>query len=286
MKREYDFVFSLGYCCGVTQALRAAGLQFASLPLDWLGSPSLRRSAEVVAEGFRDWMRPEDFRLLDVLHGPGFGTRICLNERTQLGFSHEFPDTLTLEESLPKVARTYDRRVARLLSRLKSARRVLAVYLEHPTRPALPAAELAAARDLLRTRCPDAALDLVYFHESPSSREPEAVFDSDGLVSVAADYRVTEGGEVTQYVKLPVLVSFLRQRATLAGGGENEADARQYADATRKCHALRWGPDVSRTRRWLNQRAYKIFRLLEKHLVRKGLIHREERIRFWKEEGT
>lgn len=285
MKREYDFAFSLGYCCGVTQALRAAGLQFASYPLDWLGSPSLRRSAEVVADGFRDWLRPEDMRLLDVLHGPGFGTRIYLNERTQLGFSHEFPDTLPLEESLPKVRRTYDRRVARLLSRLAESRRVLAVYLEHPSRPGLPAAELAVARDLLRSRCPGAELDLLYFHEDPSCREPKETFDSDGLVSVAADYRVLENGEVTQYVKLPVLVSVLRRRAVLSGGGENAADARKYADAARACHALRWGPDASWARRWLNQRAYKLFRLLEKRLVRKGLIHREERISFWKE-GT
>lgn len=284
MKKEYDFAFSLGYCCGVTQALRAAGLQFASYPLDWLGSPSLRRSVEVVADGFRDWLRQEDLRLVDVLHGPGFGTRVYLNARTQLGFSHEFPDTLPLEESFPKVKRTYDRRVERFLSRLASSRRILAVYLEDAARPRVPVAELRPLRDLLQSRCPNAELDLVYFYEDPSCREPKVVSDADGLVAVAADYQVLEGGQVTQYVKLPVLVSLLRSRASLAGGGENAADARRYADEMRKNHALRWGPDVSWGRRWLNQRAYKLFRMLEKHLIRKGLIHREALIRFWEEE--
>ena len=50
--KEYDLAFSLGSSCGVSQALRAAGLQFASYPLDWLGSRDVRRVAKVVAGNF------------------------------------------------------------------------------------------------------------------------------------------------------------------------------------------------------------------------------------------
>ena len=46
--KEYDFIFSLGANCAVSMALRDVGLQFASYPFDWIGSPGLMAEVEMV----------------------------------------------------------------------------------------------------------------------------------------------------------------------------------------------------------------------------------------------
>ena len=46
--KTYDFIFSLGASCAVSMSLRDAGLQFASFPFDWIGSPGLLHEVEMV----------------------------------------------------------------------------------------------------------------------------------------------------------------------------------------------------------------------------------------------
>jgi len=48
---EYDLAFSLGQACACSTTLRAARLQFASFPFDWLSNASLEeRTAEGITE--------------------------------------------------------------------------------------------------------------------------------------------------------------------------------------------------------------------------------------------
>ena len=165
--KEYDLAFSLGSSCGVSQALRAAGLQFASYPLDWLGSRDVRRVAKVVAGNFEKWFEKEDFRLVDVWHSTGFDTRAYLNTRTDFGFSHEFPDFVPFDESFPKIRETYERRVERFLKRAESVRRMLVVFMELPVAPRTPVEALAEVRRTLMERFPKADVDLLYVGVEP-----------------------------------------------------------------------------------------------------------------------
>ena len=64
--KEYDFAFSCGYSCAVTEALRAADLQFASFPFDWTASPGFRRCAKMIADDFKGWMEKDDLELVDI----------------------------------------------------------------------------------------------------------------------------------------------------------------------------------------------------------------------------
>lgn len=281
-KREYDLAFSLGWACGCSQALRAAGCQFASYPIDWLGSPGLAYSVDVVCGDFDHWLDADDLRLIDVSHDAGFCTRMYRNDRTGLGYSHEFSDFQPFAETYPKVKASYDRRVARFLEALRSSGRILAVYVEQASRACLSSSELMTAVDRLRRKCASSKVDLLYFYEDRSLAEPKIVSDADGVTVVAADYQQLEDGKVTQYLNVGTLARFLREHISVVDRRTDE-ERRKFESDCRRTASGRWGYDKSAFRRWLNQRAYKLYRHLERVLRRKGLIHPRRQIEFWEE---
>ena len=283
MKKEYDMVFSLGFSCGCSQSLRAAGLQFASYPFDWLGVPDSLTAAKVVGGGFEHWMDIDDFKLVDVNHGVGFCTRIYLNKRTQLGYSHEFSDMHRFEETFPKVKEMYDRRVERFMSELGKAKRILAVYLEHTSRGKADDSTIKDTADILRGKFPGAEVDFLYFYENPECHAPVVESNTDGVSVVAADYRMVENGRVTQFVKVPVVASFLKE-AVSAKDTRTPEDKAKYAAMSRTMDAIRWGKDSSAFRRWLNHHAYKTYRTLERVLMNRGLVQKDLPVWFWETE--
>ena len=283
MKKEYDMAFSLGFCCGCSQSLRAAGLQFASHPFDWLGVPDSLTAAKVVGEGFEHWMDVDDFKLVDVNHGVGFCTRIYLNKRTQLGYSHEFSDMYRFEEAFPKVKEMYDRRVERFMSELGKAKRILAVYIERSQLGRADDSAVNETVDVLRRKFPDAEVDFLYFYEKTECQVPVVESNSGGVSIVAADYRIVEDGRVTQFVKVPVVANFLKE-AVSAKDTRTPEDKTKYAAVLRTMDAIRWGKDSSAFRRWLNHHAYKTYRTLERILMNRGLVQKELPVVFWRDE--
>lgn len=278
--KSYDLAFSLGFSCGTTQALRAAGLQFASFPLDWVGVPSLAVSVRAVEGGFAHWLEADDLKLVDVCHGVGFCTRIYLNVRTGFGFSHEFSDFRRFEKSYPDVKDMYDRRIERFLRQTESVKRILAVYVEHADREALPERELQTALAQLRGRFPQAVVDLLYVYEDASCRAPAVRRDADGLTMVAADYRQVEDGRVTQFVNVGLLASWLKSHVTVSDVRTADERRKFSADARQAANG-RWGEDKGVLRRWLNHRIYKLYRHLERVMIRRGLAQKERPVWFW-----
>jgi len=147
----------------------------------------------------------------------------------------------------------------------------------------LPDEELRIQLDRLRTRCPHGHVDLLYFYEDAASKAPRVRYSSDGLTVVAADYRKMENGRPTQYLDLPVLTGWLHENLSVPLNSQSSDKSRVKAEME-TIYALRWGPDKSRFRRWLNQRAYKLYRHLERLLQKKGLIHSEPPLYFWDDE--
>lgn len=282
-KKTYDLAFGLGYSCGASQALRDAGLQFASFPLDWVGSPGIVRSAEIVAADFAHWLDREALELVDVRHGSGFNTRIYRNRLTGIGFSHEFGDFQTFDESYPKVVEMYERRISRLRSLLEKSRRVLLVYLELPFRARAEEVELARARDLLSARYPDVRFDLLYVYEEPSSKTPRVVAEDDGTTVLSLDYRLFDCGEVTHFVRTDALAGYLREHVVVAD--YRTADERKgYVPTGAKADMCRWGRKSS-FRSLVNRWAFRVFRHFEKYLAARGLVHREGPLWFVSREG-
>ena len=274
MKKTYDFALSLGSTCAVSQSLREAGLQFASYPLDWTASPGLAESVQIVADDFAHWLDADDLKLWDVRHGAGFGTRIYRNARTGFGFSHEFSDFERFAVSYPKVRAMYERRIARFLERLRAAKRILAVYNELPIRGEATDEALSRAYGILKAKCPGAEIDLVYFWPEPGRRAPHEREVAPGILSVGLDYRKYDHGAITHFVERGGFTAWLRAHAEVHDVRDAE-DRAQFEAAEAKSRVWRWGADKSWFRRWLNHRAYKLYRTLERFLQKRGMVQTE-----------
>ena len=282
-KKTYDLAFGLGYSCGASQALRDAGLQFASFPLDWVGSPGIVQSAEMVVNGFAHWIDRDALELVDVRRGSGFNTRIYRNRITGFGFSHEFGDFQSFDESYPKVVAMYGRRIERLGDLLRKSKSILLVYLELPFRACASREDILRARRLLAEKYPDAAFDLLYVFEDPADISPRVVSEEDGVTVLALDYRMFDRGEITHFVRTDALAAYLRQNVTVR-------DYRTEADRARRQVAFegdimcRWGRKGT-VRSLANRWAFRIFRHLEKYLMARGLVQREGPLWFVEREG-
>lgn len=271
-KKVYDLAFSLGFSCGASQALRDAGLQFASFPMDWVGSPGLLRSAEVVVSDFAHWVDRDALELVDVRRGSGFGTRIYRNRVTGFGFSHEFGDFQPFDESYPKVVKMYERRISRLRELLSRSARVLLVYLELPLRGCAKREEILEARRRLAEKYPNAAFDLLYVYEDPACSAPRVVSDEDGVTVLALDYRMFDRGEVTHFVRSDALAGYLRR--TVSVRDYRSATGAEKRPSGAPDDLCRWGRKGT-FRCLVNRWAFRVFRHLEKYLMARGLVQRE-----------
>ena len=282
-KKTYDLALSLGYSCGVSKALREAGLQFASFPLDWVAVPDIVRSAEIVASDFAHWIDREALELFDVRRGSGFNTRVYFNRLTGIGFSHEFGDFQSFAESYPKVVEMYSRRIARLKGLLEKSRRVLLVFLELPFRQCAAAADLARARELLSSRYPNASFDLVYVYEDPAASSPRVVSEKDGVTVLALDYRMFDHGEITHFVRSDSLTEYLRRNVTVCDY-RTDAERERRRSVFESDTMCRWGRKGT-MRSLVNRWAFRIFRHLEKYLMARGLVQREGPLWFFVRKG-
>lgn len=127
--KKYDFVFSLGEACSCSTALRDNGLQIQSFPFDWIALGDLQGRAETVASGFADFFNAED---LEYTNSNGTRSECYLNRKNGYLFTHDFPYKGDFKADYPVARAKFDRRIDRLMRRLKSSRKVLACYLEKP----------------------------------------------------------------------------------------------------------------------------------------------------------
>ena len=272
--KEYDIAFSLGFSCGTSQALRAAGLQFASYPLAWTGSPDISTGVRQVVDDFAGWFEAGDLELVDVRHGAGFCTRCYRNRKTKIGYSHEFSDFHPFEESYPRVRRTYERRVERFVECVAKSRRILAVYMELPTRGRAAEADIVSARRLLMDKFPGAEIDLLYASVEPGRESPELCELAPGVSVAGYDYRKFDGGEITHFIGWERLVPLLKANFRVADTRSAE-EKRAFATYGKMSADLRWGEGKSLFRRCLNKHLYKTYRSIERILVDRGLVQKE-----------
>ena len=280
--KTYDFVFSLGFSCGTSQALRAAGIQFASCPLDWVGVHDIGTAVRMVKDDFSHWFEREDLDLVDVWHGAGFMTRVYVNRRTQVVFCHEFSDFQPFGKQYETIRATYERRIERMFRTLRSVCRILVVWVEPPTHGRESDEILESALAALRRKFPSATVDLLVFFEEEGRHEPYVVRDEGGLTVVAVDYRIMCKTGIAHYVDYSRFVHYLRKNVTMPDPRtEEEKAVRSTID--RRVASLQWGAGKTWFRRRLNQYAYKMYRTLEKILQKRRLVHEEGPFWLWED---
>ena len=125
MPKTYDLVVPLGFACSCSQTLRQAGLQLASFPWDWVGTPPPIFRCRTICSDFKDWMNLEDLKWAG--RNDTYGHEEVRNVRSGIFFMHDFVQGTPLEDQYPAVMEKYTRRAAcrprRAASRSRSCRK-------------------------------------------------------------------------------------------------------------------------------------------------------------------
>lgn len=129
-KKEYDLVFSIGEACSCSSSLRASYLQEESYPLDWVFGTDFIGRCKIVAGEFKDYINKEDLEYS--FSNRSISCSAYHNKTNDLTFNHDFLESVPFDEMYDKVKEKYERRIKRLVDKLKSSKRILIVYMETP----------------------------------------------------------------------------------------------------------------------------------------------------------
>lgn len=213
MKR-YDFIFSIGQACSCTENLRKANLQVMSYPFDWLYGTSIKERVDLLVSDFKGWFEKNDFVFDCYKDGSRFN--VYRNTHTKLIFNHDFPKDDDFDTGYVKVAAKYERRVARLLEKIESSRRVLSVYVEQPyTREYTSDEELMHLKAKLDARFGEGKVELLYIHHGESLKSVcrEA---TRGVWIMALDYKSRKAGAFDYQVDRKRLAKAIKTQVGLS----------------------------------------------------------------------
>ncbi len=172
--KEYDFYFSLGGACATTQILRHCHLQFASYPFDWIAGSDIVSRAQIICNGFQNFLRKEALILRKKNESPR-GSNVWANTDNGLEFCHDFHNGISFDEEYPIVYEKYQRRAKRLIEQISTSKRVLAVYAERPCdKTELKDSVLIEAQQALQAKFPQVEIHLLYLYSDDSILITEA----------------------------------------------------------------------------------------------------------------
>ena len=274
--KKFDLAFSLGFSCRCSRALRSAGLQFASYPLDWTGSPGIVASARMIASDFAGWLERDDLELVDVRAGR-FGNHIYRSRKTRFGFPHEFSSFLTFDEAYGPTVDKHRRRIARLMEHVRAAKSVFVAYIERPINPRASDADLAEAKRILEEKFPGVSFGLAYFFHSDGGLSERNV--APGVVAVDCAYRRMVGGEVWHEIDYDGIADWLRGHVAVADP-RTDAEKAAYEEERRRTKNKRFAAGGNVLWRKLNELEYRLYRHLDEALQKKGVLPREKALWF------
>ena len=223
----------------------------------------------MIERDFAGWFDREALVLWDVRHEFGHISRVYKNVRTGFGFAHEFTNDRPFAQCYDEVRRKYDRRIARFLERLRTAHRVLAVFICDPRQGRPADAVLVEARDRLAAKFPAARFDLVCAYEDPACATPAESCEADGIAAVGMHYRTMLNGEIMHVCDYGVLRDYIAARVSIAGSQSDEEWRRFEAGQKREFMAK-----LGRTwfERRLNRKLCDLYHDVAAYLIGQGLV--------------
>ena len=271
MRREkFDFVVGIGSACIASQAMRDAGLQYASYPFDWMSGPTFGQRIQTVCSEFEGWFRQED---LEFAGNPnGFTHDSYRNRATNALFPHDFEIGRSLAESYPTVKEKYDRRIDRLYASIRRSKRVLVVWLENPSDDDRPSdEEVMEARRALCAKFPSVLIEFLIIDRARDGEPAGEVAKREYGWRASCGYRKKVAlGESARPWELEVgpIVAILRR--FVAKDWRTPVERRQYRKSGRmKTYA------TLNARCWLDyllvKLQLKLCRHLEKRLRKRGI---------------
>lgn len=184
-RQTYDRVVSLGQWCATAIALKKLGLRSCSGPFDWTGpNESVGHYAELIANGFEGFMEKGNLRKLR--EDPVEGTEIYQDSVQHWETHHEFKIGVPFEENYAKYRALLDRRIARLLSDLRSGGKVLFVHWRgggHYERK-----DVVDAACILRSAFPETTIDLLVLETEKFAKDVAYEELDQGVVVAIGDF--------------------------------------------------------------------------------------------------
>lgn len=117
---KYDYVISLGENCLTAMVLKEFGLREFSGPFDWIAGRGLDYRLNLILDGFHGFLLKEDLEIADDIVDARRGTYPVRNKKNGFYLPHDF-NNVNLEISYPIVYEKYERRINRLLDKLKAS---------------------------------------------------------------------------------------------------------------------------------------------------------------------
>lgn len=276
--RTYDLAFSLGFSCGCSRALRKAGLQFASYPLDWTGSPGIVQSAQMIVSNFDGWLNRDDLELVDVRSGR-FGNHIYRNRKTHFGFPHEFSSFLTFDEAYVPTVEKHRRRADRLMQNIRMSKSVFLAYIERPINVRASDAALIEAKRLLDEKFNGVSFELAYFFQDEVDGVVQEREIAPGIMVFKANYRQFLNGEVWHEINYGVISDWMKSNIAVIDT-RSESEKKGYENTSRNAKKKRFDGERNPLKRKFNEWQYKLYRHLDDSLKAKGILPQERALWF------
>ncbi|MCQ2788782.1 MAG: papain-like cysteine peptidase [bacterium] len=127
-KNKYDCIFSLGLACYNAEMLTKAKLRVFSSPFDWLGCSTITTRLSFLCNDFDCFFFFYCLKKTGVTEYPE-ECDVYTDEKTGIVFKHDFPKGLELAEGYEIVNANFDRKIKRLLKKLKDTKHSLMVYM-------------------------------------------------------------------------------------------------------------------------------------------------------------
>lgn len=266
LKDSYDLAFSIGGACACSQALRRAGMQYASFPFDWLVDyPSVVFAAKLLVDGFDGLLCREKM----VCRGPNASNDkdIYRNEANGLYFLHDFPKGGDFAKEFPTVDAKYRRRANRLLKLIERGGNVLLMYVTIPNEKRLPDSEFVESLEIISRRFPNCRFDLLCLSQKASgfSRVDNP---SPHLFRADFDYQSKAPGS-ENIADEHIVAKVLRKIIKGVGDYRTPAERARYKIEKRKKEYA-----LYKAENWLqyiiNKMTWKLYKHFKNQLERKG----------------
>ncbi len=275
MKRErFDFAFPLGAGCSCSMMLREKGLQFASFPLDWVGTldfgaaHDMREKTNLVANGFAGWLREENLERAPKYDSPKFLG--YFDRGTGLYFTHDFAPGSDIRREYPSVSAKYARRIERFKKLLSGARRVLVVWVNDPRIYGVAGTEdVLYCLDTLRGAYPGKEFKVIAVN-CVHGVGPEAmdVERGDGYERYSFDYRVVTEGDPSWEVRRDYFAPLLERFEVSDYRTRAERRANAKRERARDMERFRATSAIDLL---VTKAKFKVYRHLKRGLERKGV---------------
>ena len=242
-RTKYDFIFPIGEACCVAHNLKKYKLRLFSNPFDWTGGRAFEELFDCFLHDFEHFCDQEDIVFYERNPAVNPHYDIYQNKRNKFWFPHDFPIGCDYAEYYPQVRAKYDKRIARLLEKIKSSQRVLLLHIELPeTKKKLITEErLIELIAAINEKYPATRIDILYGRHNAQVPDGEVHYRHINENVLIADITNTD----------------TRGEETLDFNSANIANLLSYIEIGKQ---PAWTAFCYNARNWLRKTAYKVAR--------------------------